>query len=221
VLGNHDQPRAATRLARGRSGDREAIARAAAVLLLTLRGTPFLYYGEEIGLGDVPVPRWEMQDPPARRYWPLPVWFDRDRCRGPMPWTGGPHGGFTTGRPWLRLASDHPTRNVAAQAGDPASVLSLYRRMIRLRHRSSALTTGTFRWHVKGRDDVLAFVRESPGERVVVAIATSRRGGVVDLTPLDGRAVGLLSSHGPQAMPVIGEGRLRLRPLEAVVLRLE
>ena len=74
--------------------DRDAVAKAAAVLLLTLRGTPFLYYGEEIALGDIKVPRRDIVDPPARRYWPLPLWWNRDGCRAPMPWSGGPNGGL-------------------------------------------------------------------------------------------------------------------------------
>ena len=233
VLGNHDQPRQATRLSQGRAGDREAIARAAAVLLLTLRGTPFLYYGEEVGLGDVRVPRREMQDPPARRYWPSPIWYDRDRCRGPMPWTAGLNGGFTTGRPWTRMAPDHATRNVAAQASDPASILGLYRRLLWLRRASGALTVGTFRWHVRGQDGVLAYLREAPsddhllrageptGERMLVALTTERRGGQVNLSGLPGRPVGLLSSLGPAVAPLIEGDRLRLRPLEAVLIRLD
>jgi alpha-glucosidase len=227
VLGNHDQPRAATRLSRGRRRDREAISRAAAVLLLTLRGTPFLYYGEEIGLGDVRVPRWEMQDPPARRYWPLPIWFDRDRCRGPMPWTAGANGGFTSGRPWTRMAPDHALRNVAIQADDPMSILAFYRRLIWLRRGSPALTTGSFRWHLRGEAEVIAYVREAPGgegaagERILIAISTDRQGGEVDLASLPGRPVGLLSSHGPDVAPDLAPGRLRLRPLEAVLVRLD
>ena len=122
VLSNHDQPRHATRFAPG--PDRDAVAKAAATLLLTLRGTPFLYYGEEIALGDMRVPRSEIVDPPARRYWPLPLWWNRDGCRAPMPWTGGPNGGFSNARPWLRMAPDYRKRNVAAQASDPESVLA-------------------------------------------------------------------------------------------------
>jgi alpha-glucosidase len=168
VLSNHDQPRHASRLAK--AADRDAVAKAAAVLLLTLRGTPFLYYGEEIALGDIKVPRQEIVDPPARRYWPLPLWWNRDGCRSPMPWTDGPNGGFTTGRPWLRMAPDVATRNVARQAADPDSVLATYRRLLALRHDLPALQAGSFRWVVRARDNVLAYRREVPGEAVLVAI---------------------------------------------------
>jgi len=218
VMGNHDQPRQATRLSRGRTRDREAIARAAAVLLLGLRGTPFLYYGEEIGLGDVSVPRWEMQDPPARRYWPLPIWFDRDRCRGPMPWTGSLNGGFTKGQPWLRMASDYPTRNVASQAAVPESILACYRRLIALRHRSEALSVGEFDWHVRGTNDVLAWLRTAGGERLLVALTTASAERTVELSGLAGRPHGVFSTLGPVVTPLLEGDRIRLRPLEAVIV---
>jgi len=218
VMGNHDQPRQATRLSRGRTRDREAIARAAAVLLLGLRGTPFLYYGEEIGLGDVSVPRWEMQDPPARRYWPLPIWFDRDRCRGPMPWTGSLNGGFTKGQPWLRMASDYPTRNVASQAAVPESILACYRRLIALRHRSEALSVGEFDWHVRGTNDVLAWLRTAGDERLLVALTTASAERTVELSGLAGRPHGVFSTLGPVVTPLLEGDRIRLRPLEAVIV---
>lgn len=170
VLSNHDQPRQASRLTPRADADRDAVARAAAVLLLTLRGTPFVYYGEEIGLGDIQVPRREIVDPPARRYWPLPLWWNRDSCRAPMPWTPGPNGGFTSGRPWLRLAADAATRNVEVQAADPASVLGTYRRLIALRRTMAVLETGGFRWVVRARDHVLIYRRDAGEGAALVAI---------------------------------------------------
>ena len=117
VLSNHDQSRHASRLSASAGiDDTDAVARASAAVLLTLRGTPFLYYGEEIGMRDVEVPFDEIIDPPARRVEEGWVWWNRDGCRSPMPWTGEPGHGFTTGRPWIRFGDDADTRNVAAQA---------------------------------------------------------------------------------------------------------
>ena len=133
VLSNHDQSRQATRLADSAGiADTDAVARAAAVVLLTIRGTPFLYYGEEIGLGDVAIPVGEIIDPPARRALVDPdfEWWNRDQCRSPMPWTAEAGHGFTTGRPWLRFGDDAADRNVATQTSDPDSVLATYRRLI-------------------------------------------------------------------------------------------
>ena len=125
VLSNHDQSRQASRLAPGADAETsDEIARAAAVLSLTMRGTPFLYYGEELGARDVPVPWSEIIDPPAKRggrlVRRLVPWWNRDQARSPMPWGGGgANGGFSTARPWLRMAPDVETRNVAVQDADP------------------------------------------------------------------------------------------------------
>jgi alpha-glucosidase len=174
VLSNHDQSRHVTRFARSLGVHDEAtmdrVARAAAVLLLTLRGTPFLYYGEEIGLPDVAVPKAEIIDPPARRASLLFPWWNRDQCRSPLPWTGGPHGGFTTGRPWLRMIPDVAHRNVSAQAGVAGSVFETYRRLLAVRRRSRALNGGSFRRVDPGTHDVVAWVREVEGESAVVVI---------------------------------------------------
>ena len=211
ALSNHDQPRHAGRFA---DPDRDAIARAAAVLLLTLRGTPFLYYGEEIALGNIRVPRKEIVDPPARRYWPLPLWWNRDGCRSPMPWTGEPNGGFTTGQPWLRLAPDHAIRNVAAQAADPGSVLSTYRRLLALRRTLPALQVGSFRWVVRARENVLAYRRDAAGESVLVAVNLGEESVSVALAD---PATAALTWEPIFTTDPQGAGR---RPLDGVVLRL-
>ena len=178
VLSNHDRPRHATRLAAEvREVDRDAVARAAAVILLTLRGTPFLYYGEELGMGDIRVPRAQAIDPPARRAdWSFP-WWNRDGCRSPMPWTAEANGGFTPpgARPWLPLVPDASTRNVATQATDPGSVLATYRRLLATRRRLPALQRGGYRPLASGDDDVLAWVRTHPTEDVLVLVNFAAR----------------------------------------------
>ena len=221
VLSNHDQPRQASRYAKG--PERDAVAKAAAVLLLTLRGTPFLYYGEEIGLGDIKVPRKEIVDPPARRYWPLRLWWNRDQCRAPMPWSNEPNGGFTTGRPWLRLAADYPTRNVASQAADSRSVLSAYRELLALRRTLPALQAGSFRWVIRARDEVLAYRRDAPGESVLVAI---NFGAEAMSVPFGDPATAALTWEPVYSTDPAAAGRrpvegiaLRLGPREAVILR--
>ncbi len=113
----------------------EARARAAAVLLLTLRGTPFLYQGEELGLLDAVVPPDQMVDPGGR-----------DGCRAPIPWNGGSDHGWPGegGQPWLPFPPESDIRNYEDQRKDPSSVLHLYRRLIALRHDSPALSLGGF-----------------------------------------------------------------------------
>ncbi len=99
VLNNHDQPRSRSR--HGGGTDAPARAKLVAAMLLTLRGTPFLYYGEEIGMSDGKIPRAELQDPVGKRYWPFHP--GRDPERTPMQWSAEPNAGFTSGSPWLRL----------------------------------------------------------------------------------------------------------------------
>jgi alpha-glucosidase len=168
ALSNHDRERQATRLSRSvgrdRLPDRDAIAKAAAVLVLALRGTPFLYYGEEIGMVDVDIPREEIVDPPALRAGPDFPWYDRSRCRTPMQWSSGAGAGFTTGRPWLRLGPDAGTRNVERQAADPDSVLACYRRLLAFRQKSAALRRGGMRLVPSETSDVLAWTREADGD---------------------------------------------------------
>lgn len=130
AFGNHDQPRIASRLG-------EQSARAAAVLLLTLPGMSFGYYGDEIGMKNVPVPPGMVQDPSAKGM------TGRDPERTPMQWTAGRHADFTSGeQPWLPIADDYHMYNVEREADDPPSMLSLYRALGKLRKSSSALRHG-------------------------------------------------------------------------------
>ena len=223
VLSNHDQSRHASRLSGGSRSHDDAVAKAAAVLLLTLRGTPFLYYGEEIGLRDVPIPRAEIVDPPARRGGPiarrLSPWWNRDQARAPMPWTDAPFGGFSAVRPWLRMAPDAATRNVARQAADARSVLAAYRRLIWLRRRHPALQVGAWRRLNKASGDVLAYLRTTDDETVLVAVNFGRGPGWfrAEGHPASGGWEPLFGTHEPPA-PVSEGARVALRPLEAVVL---
>jgi glycosidase len=124
VLGNHDRPRIAAK--RG-----QAQARVAAKLLLTLRGTPTLYYGDELGLSDVAISAAHVQDPRGLREPGLTL--GRDPVRTPMPWDASENAGFTMASPWLPLNADWPTRNVARMADEPHSILTLYRRLLAIR----------------------------------------------------------------------------------------
>ena len=156
VIGSHDAPRIAARIG-------QAQARVAAMLLLTLRGTPTLYQGDEIGIGEVPIPPDRIRDPQHFREPELDI--GRDRSRTPMPWNDQPNAGFSRSEPWLPLNPDWPTRNVAAQEADPRSMLSLYRALLALRRREPALSVGEFE-PLPMADGVLAYRRQS-GDRTI------------------------------------------------------
>ena len=223
ALSNHDRERQATRLAgsvgRDRDPDRDAIAKAAAVVLLAARGTAFLYYGEEIGMVDVDIPRAEIVDPPALLAGPDFPWYDRSRCRTPMQWTGEPGAGFTTARPWLRIAPDATTRNVAGQTADPDSVLATYRRVMAVRAGSAALRRGSMARLQAGDPDVLAWTRTAGDEAVLVLVNFVGEERPVDLATLaPGRWVPRVGTH--RRLPEIAAGVLRLRADEGVILAL-
>ena len=219
VLSNHDQSRHASRLSASAGiDDSDAVARAAAAIILTLRGTPFLYYGEEIGLRDVAVPFEEIIDPPARRVEEGWVWWNRDGCRSPMPWNGEPGHGFTTGRPWIRFGNDADTLNVAAQNTDPDSVLATYRRLIALRQGRSSLRRGSLRRLDLGDDDVLGYVREADGEATLVVADFATRATTVDVGPAGEGPWRPIGGSHPDPSGPDATGKLALRGLEVVIL---
>jgi alpha-glucosidase len=153
VIGNHDQPRITSRVGRGQ-------AKIAAMLLLTLRGTPTLYYGDEIGMRDVPIPASEVRDPQGLNMPGLNL--SRDPERTPMQWDGNPNAGFTTGQPWLRLDQAFHRRNVQVQQQDIYSSLTLYQRLIRLRQEEVSLMTGAYR-PVYSDQQQIAYIRQAEG----------------------------------------------------------
>ncbi len=213
VLSNHDLARHVTRYG-GRNPD--AVAKVAAALTLTLRGTPFLYYGEEVGLPDIRLSRREILDPPGRRYWP--IYRGRDVARAPMPWDSTAHGGFTRGRPWLPLHPSYPQRNVERQRQDPGSVLNFYRALLGQRKQHAALRRGDFHPLVSMPRDGLIYLRCDGPDAVLVALNFRER--PVRL-PSEARLdagqwrLALSSLESPSA--VIGREGLALGPLEAAV----
>ena len=182
VLGNHDRPRVAARL-----GERQA--RVAAMLLLTLRGTPTLYQGDEIGIGDVTIPPARVHDPRELREPGLGL--GRDPVRTPMAWDASANGGFTSGEPWLPLHAEWPTRNVAVQRGDPLSMLALHRRLLALRRAEEALAIGDIKL-LDAPAGVLAYERGYGDRRVRILLnltaenRTVRWQGTPRLSTLDG-----------------------------------
>jgi alpha-glucosidase len=207
VLGNHDRPRVATR--RG-----QAQARVAAVLLLTLRGTPTLYYGDELGLSDVAIESSEVRDPRELREPGLAL--GRDPVRTPMPWDTSENAGFTAAKPWLPLNADWPTRNVARMTEQSRSILTLYRRLLALRRDCPALSIGDFLL-LNGEDEILAYARRSDAERLIVALNFGEHPHRLQL-PDWARGSRLLLSTDEDAT-LVEAGAVLLRSNEAVVLR--
>ncbi|MCG6115323.1 MAG: alpha-amylase family glycosyl hydrolase [Mesorhizobium sp.] len=163
VLSNHDRSRFASRVG-------QAQARVAAMMLLTLRGTPTIYQGEELGMENVPIPPERVMDPWEKN---VPgISLGRDPVRTPIAWTHGPGAGFTTGEPWLPIDT-RPQMQVDVQAAEEGSMLSLYRRLLELRRREDALSLGDYRTvHVD--ENVFCYERSHGGRRLVIALNFSQ-----------------------------------------------
>ena len=160
VLGNHDRPRLATRI-----GSQQM--RVAAMLLMTLRGTLTLYYGDEIGLRQAAIRPEQVQDPFEKN---VPgIGIGRDGCRTPMQWDGTRSAGFSDAEPWLPVADNFHNENVDCYRRDKTSLYWLYRRLIDFRRKHVALTEGSYR-PLTATGDLLLFCRELGRERVVVAL---------------------------------------------------
>jgi alpha-glucosidase len=161
VLGNHDESRIASRIGPER-------ARVAMMLLLTLRGAPTLYYGDELGMLDVPIPPGRERDPWGLREPGL----GRDPARTPMPWSDAPNAGFCppNAEPWLPVGDDHRTVNVEAQGRDPRSMLALTRALLALRRASPALFVGAYQSVDGAPEDCFVYERRAGDERYLVAL---------------------------------------------------
>ncbi|MCU1455515.1 MAG: putative glycosyl hydrolase, family 13 [Acidimicrobiales bacterium] len=198
VLSNHDNPRHRTRYGS------EARARAAAVLLLTLRGTPFLYAGEELGLEDAVVPPERVVDPGGR-----------DGCRAPIPWDGSPTHGWGTTDPRLPWPPEPDRRNAEGLQADEGSILHLYRRLLSARKASPALQVGE-QWLLAAPPGVLAWVRDVGEDRRAVVVNFTAESATLDLD-LDGSFMVEVASDGkgegePFAGELAGDVALVLRP---------
>jgi alpha-glucosidase len=164
VMSNHDLPRAASRYAKGENDTQTKIAMA---LLLTLRGTPFMYYGEEIGMRDIHLRRDEILDPPGKKYWP--IYKGRDGCRSPMQWDDSIYAGFSAAKPWLPVHPNYRLRNVVAQRADPDSLFNFTKKLLALRKKYPALRSGDFIPLGTPRG-VLAYLRMYEKQSVLIAM---------------------------------------------------
>ena len=198
---NHDAPRAVSRWCT--PDEREAFARAKAVLFATLRGNIIIYQGEELGLSQVDIPFEKLQDPEAIANWPLTL--SRDGARTPMPWAvQAGEGGFTTGAPWLPLGEENLARAVDRQEADPASLLNLTRRLLSLRRDYPALRLGSFTV-IHADESVLVVRREHQGRSVVGLFNLSAEPALWPMAIATGGSV-IVSVNGatPGDLPAFG-----------------
>jgi alpha-glucosidase len=170
VVSNHDIVRSYDRYGDGEHNDQ--IAKLMAALYLTLRGSPIMYYGEEIGMKTTPPTRKEdVKDPIGRKGWPEEK--GRDGERTPMQWNSSQNAGFTKGTPWLPVPQTYKTHNVAEELKDPNSVLIFYKKVLKLRHDNAALLQGNYTPVNESDANVLSYLRIYKDWGVVVALNMS------------------------------------------------
>jgi alpha-glucosidase len=185
------------------------------MLLLTLRGTPTCYYGDEIGMQDVPVPPHLIQDPQGK----YSAAHTRDPERSPMQWDDSPNASFTTpaATPWLPIADDYTTFNVASEREDVTSMLSLYRRLVELRRTMPALSVGSYKSVDARSDEVFSYIREHGPQRMLVVLNFGNTTQDLDFSSLSTSGQLLCTTH----MDSDGNhnlGYLTVRPNEGMVI---
>jgi alpha-glucosidase len=200
VLGNHDRSRIASRVG-------PAQARVAAMLLLTLRGTPTIYMGDELGMVDTPIPPQSVRDPSELRQ--PGMGFGRDPVRTPFPWTDEPGAGFTSGTPWLPVGSD---MSLSRQYGDPGSMVSLHRQLLALRRARPALSEGAVA-AVNASGTVLGYERRLDDDRLAVALNLAHADAECDVVP----GMVVAATHRSRLGAKVG-GTLLLQADEGVVI---
>ncbi len=209
VLSNHDRRRIA-----GRVGPDQA--RVAAMLLLTLRGTPTLYYGDEIGMKQVLIPEDKIQDPFEKNVPGLGL--GRDGSRTPMQWDDGPYAGFSDVEPWLPLADDYTEVNVKAEQGNSTSMLTLTKALLALRRAHPALSTGAYH-NLGAWGDLMVYERDGGGERMLVVLNLGAEPAQLRLPRSAPSGEVLLSTFLDRQGEIIS-GPIDMRPNEGVVVQL-
>src|SRR5690606_30440861 len=209
VLGNHDQKRIMTRIGKEQAS-------VAAILLLTLRGTPTMYYGDEIGMENVPISPELVQDPQEKNVPGIGV--GRDPERTPMQWDNSKNAGFTTGSPWLPLMKNYKEVNVDKKWDDPKSILSLYRKLIALRNREPALKVGDYT-PVYTEGDLLSYIRNYDEKQFLIALNLSDGKEELDIKRPDGDGVMRIARH-PELEQKKIKGNIQLKAITGMLIKI-
>ena len=213
TLSNHDQPRHYFRYGRNKHADERA--RVMAGLILTLKGTPFVYYGEEIGMTCGEIKKKDIKDPVGKMGWPFIK--GRDGERTPMQWNDTKNAGFSEGAPWLPVNTDYISKNVTNQIKDESSLLSFYRTLIWLRKKHKALALGDIEFITNQVDKVIAYKRIYKEERIIVILNFSGREQNINLEDKSDKVV-IMGTHRGKGEK-IKEVKTLLYPYEVMVLK--
>jgi oligo-1,6-glucosidase len=232
-LGNHDQSRMVSRYGNDSPSYRTTSAKMLLTLLLTMRATPYIYNGDELGMDNIRFRdirdyrdlmtinyyhRLEREGGDLKKFLASQAEVSRDNGRTPMQWSGDTNAGFSRGRPWIRVNPDYRSINVAAEERDSGSVLNYFRQMIRLRKSDPLLVYGRYRLLDRGNPQVYTYTRSFNGRTLIVALSFSRTGGRTAVPA--GYRAGRILINNVAVSPIRG-GQLVLQPYQAVVLELD
>jgi len=220
VIGNHDMARSYNRYGDGVHNDQ--IAKVMAGMYLTLRGTPIMYYGEELGMeNNDPVRKEDVKDPIGIAGWPGEK--GRDGERTPMQWNDSTNAGFSQAKPWLPVPASYKTHNVARELEDPNSVLRFYKQLLALRHHEPALLDGDYLALDQDNPDVLSYLRRYNNDAVLVILNMSGKQQKVrfDLSAqglASAKPITLLTTQGASSVGSIDQ--MSLDPFAVYIARL-
>jgi alpha-glucosidase len=214
VFSNHDLFRAINRIGIGRNQEKKA--RLLALLLLTNKGTPFIYYGEEIGMKNSNISRSKIQDPLGKKYWPF--FKGRDRARTPMQWNGSLYAGFSDSKPWLPIDSDYKKINVEYQDSDPNSLLNLYIQLIRFRHSTPAIFGGKWIPACKGKNGIISYYRKDEKDQflIILNFTSSQKYYFRKFNPGDQLVFSIIPDVNNRKF----SDKLLLHPFEGIIIKL-
>ncbi len=166
VLSNHDLKRSINR--KRSKKNRIEKAKLDACLLLTLKGTPFVYYGEELGMLNTNVPYKKIKDRIGRTFWP--IYKGRDQSRTPMQWSSETNAGFSSSEPWLPINKDYITNNIKDKSKEKESLINFYKKLIDIRNNTPALSQGDWKPLIKGVDKIIVYSRNYEKQSIIVIL---------------------------------------------------
>ncbi len=213
-LNNHDTPRSATRF---KSDEADNRCKLLAAMHLTLRGTPFLYYGEEIGMRDIRLMPWQVQDPVGKRYWFAGQ--GRDGCRSPMQWDETEHAGFSNAKPWLPVHPNYKSRNVSKQLKETGSLINFYKQLINVRRQFDALNSGSIQLIPTGHSSILSYLRVYENQAIFVILNFNKDPVIFKLPEtLPKRHWKILFAQGLALDSEFADSELKLQGYETLLL---
>lgn len=215
VLSNHDLGRFVKRYSLGIH--KYAKAKVLATLLLTLRGTPFIYYGDEIGMENSRIPKKDIKDPYGKKFWPF--YTGRDKARTPMQWDDTENAGFSKTAPWLPVNESYKSLNVESQLKEKSSILNFYKRLIEVRKKYKSLSIGTWFPIANGSKNILVYKRCYGKEEVIIILNFSFLRNSFSCQELNSASV-IVSTHKKENTR-IETNHIILQPYEASVLQIQ